>query len=310
MKWLIACLLALCMVAPAMAGEDPFVAIVGNDSNIFNGVAGTDISATDLQFYFSPKELQFFYEQSICGVQTAGETFIAPTPIVQPEICDSNGQVVNFALGQFTFTGEPNAVVRKQNGGTFVWKIRLPKKPNAINLCIQCGVLKPDTFRDKHFEAILDCAAYTGERVGSGFCTRDDVAAGQNPVDVGGLPLITATVSPGQYNAFQTFHLTAYRNPSTYNGVGQPMQDGTGLQILNGSPGTRIMLKSCFDKCINIKLPVTGQQNALGETEQGLELDDLITISMAIPDGYAGNTVDIYCSAISARLKGIGEGCF
>jgi len=51
MKWLIGCLLALVMVSAAFAGEDPYVAIVGNDLNDAN------------LFYLSPKYSQFLYDQ-------------------------------------------------------------------------------------------------------------------------------------------------------------------------------------------------------------------------------------------------------
>jgi hypothetical protein len=48
MKWLLVCLAVFFMVAPAMAGEDPYIAIVGND-NAFT------------PFYFSAKHQQFLF---------------------------------------------------------------------------------------------------------------------------------------------------------------------------------------------------------------------------------------------------------
>ena len=67
------------------------------------------------------------------------------------------------------------------------------------------------------------------------------------------------------------------------------------------------MLKACLDKCINVKIPVTGQINALGQVEEDLEFGDLIIIQMFIP---RTNMVDIYCGAQSAKLTGIGETLF
>ncbi len=297
MKWLIACLLALFMVAPAMAGEDPFVAIVGNDLLDAN------------LWYLSPKHQQFLYDQTNFGVPVSGEVFISQMPVIQPEICDTTGTVIDPINGVFETVGNLNAVVRKQDSGIFIWEIRLPKKPNALNICFQCGVLKPNTFRELGFNAVLECAGYTGERIGTGFCTRNDVNPGQNPIIATALPQILAVALPGPYNSFPAFRLTAYRNPSTYNNIAQPMTNNQALQILSGQgdTGTRIMLKSCFEKCINIKLPVAGQVNAFGETEADLELGDVIGVEMFIP---RTNTVDIYCNAQSMKLVGIGEAPF
>jgi hypothetical protein len=52
---------------------------------------------------------------------------------------------------------------------------------------------------------------------------------------------------------------------------------------------------------------VTGQINALGETENDLEAGDLIYVRMDVP---RQNTVDIYCHAQSVRVAGIGESPF
>ena len=203
MKWLIGCLLALVMVSAAFAGEDPYIAIVGNDSG-YN------------PFYFSQKHQQFLYDQTLFDVpvcfgsfppvttQTrvggAGcEQFRSNTPMNQPEICDTTG-VVN-GVGDFSFYGEPNAVIRKQNAGYFEWWIRLPKKPNGqINIMVQCGILKPNTFAFEEFSAVELCAAETGERIGTGFCTQDQVAENVNPIVNSSLPKITAIAYPGPYS--------------------------------------------------------------------------------------------------------------
>ena len=61
-KYMIACLLALLMVSPVMAGEDPYIAIVGND-----------VAAND--FYNSPKYQQFTYDQTLFGVPVCAGSF-------------------------------------------------------------------------------------------------------------------------------------------------------------------------------------------------------------------------------------------
>jgi hypothetical protein len=211
-------------------------------------------------------------------------------------------------------------VVTKQNAGWFEWWIRLPKKPSGqINICIQCGVLKPNTFTPfTEFGAIEMCAAETGERIGTGFCTNDQQPAGWNPIDERGLPMLEVKAYPGPYNPdlwfTDPFHLTAYKNPGPYvpgylpGFIGNPMPyDGPAFQILDGSWASRILLKACMDKCVVAKIPVTGQYNGKGEVEFDLEAGDMIQVKMAIP---IYNTVDIYCNPQSASLRGIGESPF
>jgi len=313
MKWLIASLLALVMVSAAFAGEDPYIGVVGND-----------VDAND--FYFSAKHQQFLFDQTLFSVpvcfgsfpfvtpqtRVGGlgcEQFRTNQPINQPEICDTTG-VVN-GVGDFTFFGEPNAVIRKQNAGFFEWFIRLPKKPDGeINIVIQCGILKPNTFAFEEFDAVELCAAETGERIGTGFCTRNQVAAGVNPIVNAALPKITAVAFPGPFSlGFAPFNLTAYKNPGTYNlsQNAEGLTNSASLQILDGSVNARILLKACMDKSIVSKIPVTGQRNVLGQLEADLEAGDLIQVRMDIP---INNTVDIYCHSQSAKLAGIGEAPF
>jgi len=339
MKWLIGCLLTLVLVSAAFAGEDPYIGIVGNDIN-FNS------------FYFSQKHQQFLFDQDVFSVpvcdssfppttpqtrvnggdpgQAGCEQFRSNKPINQPEICDVNGVVHDFLKGDFDFFGEPNAVITKQNAGYFEWWIRLPKKPSGeINICIQCGVLKPNTFTPfTGFLAVEECAAETGERVGTGFCTRDAVEPGDNPIKNNALPKLTAIAYPGPFantdingDTWLPFHLTAFKNPSDYRLTtvtgtgGSPsteypvMVNSDSLQLLDGTSDARILLKSCMDKCVVAKIPVTGQVNAatIPETENDLEAGDIIQIRLDIP---VQNTVDIYCHAESAKLQGIGESPF
>lgn len=305
MKWLFAFLAVLLMVAPAMAGEDPYIAVVINDINAN-------------PFYLSPKYEQFLHDQLIGAVPVTGEGFTTNAPLIQPEICDTLGTatIVNQIPGPpFTFRGNFNGKVTAGNQGWYQWSIRLPKKPSGeINLCIQCGVLKPDAFKFWDFSAVLACAAETGERIGDGLCVREEVDPGENPVVSAALPMITATVSPGP-NApvgFTTFNLTAFRNPGTYDpafgtATGAPIANDAATQVLNGSTDARILLKTCMDKCVIVKLPVTGQINALGQIEQDLEAGDLITVRMNVP---RPNTVDIYCHQESLKIMGVGEDIF
>jgi hypothetical protein len=245
------------------------------------------------------------------------------------------GSVIDFAKGDFEYFGNPNAVVTKQNAGWFEWWIRLPKKPSGeINICIQCGVLKPNTFTPfTGFLAVEECAAETGERIGTGFCTQNQVEPPMNPIVNAALPRLTVIAYPGPYaiSDWTPFNLTAYKNPSNYNLTTNIVRGGSptteypaltnsgSLQILDGSNGARILLKSCMDKCVVAKIPVTGQINAAAVefdaisqpisilTEQDLEAGDLIQIRLDIP---VQNTVDIYCNAQSASIRGIGESPF
>jgi hypothetical protein len=303
MKWLIGCMLALFFVVPAFAGEDPYIAVVGND-----------IAANG--FYLSPKYEQFLYDENQLFAPPPApnpERFNAQATLGQPEICDelgvAGGVVGNYAP-PFTDDGNVNYRVDGSDSGWFEWIVRLPKKPTgALNLCIQCGVLKPDTFHFWGYGAINNCAAETGEIQGPGFCTRLEVNAGVNPLNTAALPTIYAearagvnNLQPGGQPNFAPFKLTAYRNPGTYDFAG-PLVNGEATQILDGAAGTRILLKSCMDKCVIVKLPVTGQANNAGQAEYDLELGDLIYVRMNVP---RANTVDIYCHSQSLRVMGIG----
>jgi hypothetical protein len=312
MRWWTAILLVLGIVTTGFAGTDPYIAVVGNDIYA-NG------------YYFSPNHEQFLYDQErffvpacwgsypVVTPQTrvgglGCEQFRCNKPMNQPEICDPNGQVNGPA--EYIFYGDPNAVIRKQNAGYFEWWVRLPKRPSGqINIVIQCGVLKPNAFAFEQFDAVRLCAAETGERIGAGFCTRDSVDPGMNPIINSSLPKLTAIAYPGPYSlGFAPFHLTAYKNPGTYalplDPAGIGLENGTSLQVLDGSANSRVLLKSCMEKSIPTKIPVMDQVNALGELEAGMEAADLIQVRLDIP---INNTVDIYCHSRSVRLQGIGE---
>jgi len=282
------------MVAPALAGEDPYVAIVGND--------WFDAS----HFYFSEKHQQFLYNEDFLFGNTAlrtcypssvtgapatvpqCETFKPKGALNQAEVCDIYGYKAYSCdppLGPgFCTRGLPNAHTPAGNSGTYEWWIRLPKKPSGeINIVIQCGVFKPNAFDVYGFQSAKVCAAETGERVGYGVCARQEVDPGTNPVNELALPKITAIAYPGPFNpGFTPFHLTAFKNPSSYtltfcanpgvpaaggavSAVGDScngLQNSDTAQVLDGSTSARVLLKACMDKVLVLKLPVSGQVNA------------------------------------------------
>ena len=234
------------------------------------------------------------------------EQFRSQKQVNAPEVCDTIGHYKG--TNNFTDRGNKNSVTGAGSAGWYEWYIRLPKTPEGeINLVLQCGVLKPNTFGLLKYDAVSLCAAETGERIGQGFCARQEVDPGMNPLIIGALPKITAVAYPGPYNSFVPFNLTAFRNPgsySPYDSATGNLVNGAAGQVLDGSTSTRIVLKSCMDKTIVVKLPVTGQVNAALDVETDLEEGDIIYIRMDIP---RANTVDIYCHEQSAKVMGIGE---
>ena len=333
MKWLCALLAVLFMVAPAMAGEDPYIAIVGTDcvpgAPTYFGICAVPAGAPDGTidgilnfadpFYFSPKHRQFMYNEhadpffipvtfgtfppvnQYTRVGGAGqEQFRSQTFNSAVEVCDAT----------VAARGLKSAKTPAGNAGFYEWYIRFPKKPDGeINIVVECGVLKPNAWAFWGNRSIELCAAETGERIGDGNCVRQEVDPGVSPVIATALPKITAIVYPGPYNvAFSPFHLTAFKNPGTYtltfDAVTGAISNSAASQVLDGSTNARILLKACMDKTVINKLPVTGQINALGETENDLEAGDLVYVRMDIP---RQNTVDVYCHAQSVSIAGIGE---
>jgi len=220
MRWLVALVLALVMVTPAFAGEAPYFATV---THVGPFPDPPDISAN--YWYISPKHQQFLLNEvgflgtdamcwPISGTTQQCEQFKSLTPQNQPEVCFYDPEATDRSEpgnGKF-----PNAVVRAGNAGKFEWYVRLPRKPSGeINLVLECGVLKPNSFSFWKYRSIEMCAAETGERVGPN-CTRTEVAPGTNPLITRALPTITAVAYPGPYNhPFTPFNLTAFRNPGS-----------------------------------------------------------------------------------------------
>jgi hypothetical protein len=242
------------------------------------------------------------------------EQFRSQTPVNQPEVCDINGYTegVNY----FSDYGQANSVTIKGYSGWYEWYVRLPETPSGeIDLVLQCGVLHPNAFAFLDYDAVSLCAGETGEKLGTGFCTRAEIKKGQNPIDKRALPMITAIAYPGPYSVdsngdplWAPFNLTAFRNPGTYNPfVGRAMINGDAAQVLDGSESTRLVLKSCMDETIVVKLPATGQLNGNRQVENELVAGDLIFVRMDIPES---NTVDIYCHEQSLKVMGIGGSPF
>jgi hypothetical protein len=320
---LLTILVALILVVPAFAGQQPYKAAVCEDQT------------ASLAWHLGPKVYQFThadtcyydtpYQFLVCDPNKVSfpecrpygtcylctslckEYFDSKTGATEPELCcvknnfDETGSTeTNGLVCPDIDPANKTALTTKGNSGWYEWVIALPKKPEGeINLEIQCAVLKPNE------TDILNCAAETGELVDTS-CTR----LPGTYLKQAALPTITASAYPGGQNNFTPFHLTAYKNPSDYKisrqGPGGQfpgaLSNSASLQILCG--GTRIALKACLEKTILIKWPKEGEINSLGEVEANLEAGDIIKVKMFIP---IFNTVDIYCGMYSVTIGGIGE---
>jgi hypothetical protein len=310
---IIATVFAIFIATSVLAGEEPFKAVVYEDSEI-------------PPFYISSKLAQFTYPETfyyghcyyyfcnpvgpvdpkvcvplggncfICSSKCQ-ERFSSKTAPISPEVCCGKETRECPDVG--------NSRITKGNSGWYEWIIGLPKKPEGeINIEIECGILKPNARELFGQDAINLCAAETGEIIGYGLCER--MPGSYLKPDA--LPKITAMAYPGSQNDFGPFNLTAYRNPGNHSLTKKPDGRLSGnskpLQILDGNPGASIALKSCIEESIMVVLPKPGRVNALGQTEANLEAGDLIKVRMDVP---LANTVDIYCSQYSVKIGGIGE---
>src|SRR4030043_729595 len=314
---LLTILLAMVFVVPAFAGEEPYKAAVWNDNAIPS-------------FHISPKIHQFthdntaYYEgctdvlfppdpriNSDCVI--FGGAFLCPSHcsesfkyqasgVDQPEVC-----CTDFTKNELQQCPDNNwwgqtALISAGNAGGYEWTIAVPKKPEGeLNLEMQCGVLKPNSWAFFEYDSINVCAAVTGEPVGPN-CTRVTGA----PLITSGLPRLEVIAHPGCNNDFTPFHMTAYKNPGQYavSSANGHLTNSNSLQVLDGTVGSRIALQACLEKTILVKWPKAGQVNVLGEAEAALEAGDLIKVRMKVP---AGNTVDLYCGKYSVTIGGIGE---
>jgi hypothetical protein len=299
---LLTILVAMTLVVPAFAGQEPYKAAVCEDQTaslawhlgpkVFQFThADTCYYDTPYQFLVcDPNQVSFPectpYGTCYLCTSLCKEYFDSKTGLTEPELC-------NLA----PTTNDQTALTPKGNAGWYEWVIALPKKPEGeINLEIQCAVLKPDE------TDLLNCAAETGELVDSS-CTRKPGTY----LKQAALPKITAIAYPGGQNEFVPFYLTAYKNPSDYKitrgGTGA-LTNSTSLQLLAGGTGARIALKACLEKTVLIKWPVEGEINSQGQIEANLEAGDLIYVRMDISKD---NTVDVYCGPDSLTIGGIGE---
>ena len=265
----------------AFAGE-PYKAFVDEDA---------DVPA----FYISEKQAQFLFSNTAFSNEVFGSQHIP----LAPEVCCTEETVLAGAC-----PSAPNSLTTSGTSGWYVWRIQLPEEPvGELNIEIECGVLKPDSFTFWGYESIEHCAGETGETVDPG-CTRRP----QTYLRASALPTIEAVAYPGCQNDFTPFHLISYKNPSTYQGSRDPVyhnikNSGAG-QVLDGSTNSRIALEACMEKALFAKLPMDGEINALGEYETALRAGDIIEIRMEVP---TANTVDIYCSRYSVKIGGIGN---
>jgi hypothetical protein len=302
-------LVAITLVVPAFAGQEPYKAAVCEDrtAETLWHVGNKVWQFTHLDTCYYDNELYTLCPvpgqiiPSACvpnGVcfdcpSKCKETFKSKTGVTEPELC-----LVNQVPDTVPDTQSLTSLTSKGNGGWYEWVIALPKKPEGeINLEIQCAVLKPDETN------IENCAAETGEIVDNS-CTR----VPGTYLKQAALPTLTAIAYPGGQNDFTPFHLTAYKNPSDYkisrNASSGSLSNSGSLQLLAGGVGARIALKACMEKTVLIKWPVEGEINAQGQIEANLEAGDLIKVRIFIP---TANTVDVYCGQYSLTIGGIGE---
>lgn len=241
-----------------------YIATVGDDSSF------------DL-FSVSEKEAQWLQ----ANTKYACENFKSSKPVNKPDFC----------LGSL-----PQSRIGMGGGGFFSWDIVLPVKPTSdLTIKVQCAVLLPNETN------INNCSGETGQVVGPG-CSR-----GVKNLNYWALPTIEAKAYPGPFaeTGFKMpFHLTAMRNPGVHGYWGYHNSDNKPHQVLDGSKGSRISLKACFQKAIFVSIPANGRFNTRGQTEWKLNEGDLIRVIMTVP---LSNTVDIYCSKASVTAEGIGE---
>jgi hypothetical protein len=305
---------ALLVAVSAFAGQEPVVAVVLDDKALST-------------FYVSEKLYQFTHPNTDSAYTNSAfnpEAFRSSAPINKAEVCLSPA-----ADPPPTGSVNTNALIPHGNAGWYEWDIVLPKKPQGmINIVIQCGVLKDEAYAFFGQRAIDLCAGETGERIGQGFCTRQNVPASVNPVVPAWLPLLTVNAAPGPYATpgfdinqigprsgggrlavgpqgllfgpgDDWFPLIAYRTPGPYEGAGGV------ASVLTGTATSRVLLKACQSEAVIAKFPVTGfQAPIVGRPEWDLEAGDRIHVRLFIPNGHS---MDIYCHRHSVRVQYNGD---
>jgi hypothetical protein len=341
---LLAILLAMVFVVPAFAGEEPYKASVWEDNyipNFYISPKEKQFTHCDTDYYDGCTEARaiddprgidpsscepwgtgylcksacqeaFKYQASATVDQEVCCTDCTVNPD-QPKCRDNEGLTAIPVTIQCPDTEKwweeygGNALITATNKGWYQWVIGLPKKPEGeLNLEIECGVLKPNSWETQYpvlgYDVINLCAGVTGEPIGSGICTR---VAGA-PLNEKALPRLEIIAYPGcnHPKGFAPFHLTAYKNPGDYKIPGSKLNNNRSLQVLNGSSNSRIALKGCMEKTVIMKWPQAGTTNNMGEPEANLEAGDLIVVRLSL---LKDNTVDVYCNKYSAKIGGIGE---
>jgi hypothetical protein len=285
----VAMTVAMGAASTAWAGQEPYVGVVGVDDQMNT-------------YYLEQKLWRWLHPEQTAGDEAWGgssnlsnneEVCIPPGPYPQTDV----------ALA-------PNKALPVLNAGYYYWRINLPKKPRGnINIQIQCGVLKPNSYSVLGMPNAIDtCAGETGEQT-SALCEREFIEPNTNVIHQNYLPTVTATAYNHLNNA--TFNLTAYRVPSAFsniyelaNGQKVGLRNSKNLQVLDGTKATRIVLKACQPENVFVKMPIAGQVNGNGQTEQDLEAGDEITLRLDFPRGH---TMDVYCNQYSVKLMGLGD---
>jgi hypothetical protein len=245
--------------------------------------------------------------------------------IEHPEVClapsgveGASGPVDKETGQQILWEGELKRPMWLPHGnaGWYKWRINLPKKPRGnINIVVQCGLLKPNTYAQFGEDTIDTCAGETGEiLLAGGLCARADDKPGKRVLKDNLLPTVEAVAYPDPTNGLP-FHLTAFKTPSGYgmrfvDHDGDPNtpkaigDESFGHTILDGGNKARIALKACQPESIFTKIPVEGQVNQLGEVETALEPGDEIEVRLNFPNGHI---MDAYCGKYSVKVMGLGE---
>lgn len=298
--------LALCAVAAAavmaatgLRAEEPYVASVGADDGI-------------KKFYIAPQLYQFTHQTAATD---GAESFSFGRGVSEaPEVCN-----LDFDGGSLNVENEVNSnwMITRGSESHFQWVIRLPKKPAGnLTVALQCGVLKPNSvfLFDR---AVSYCAGEEGEFADVNCTRRLDEPGISGVAPNRYLPkLAVSAIAEGtDPNAppagLVPFNLTSYRNPGdhafTLASPDGGLVDSRSMQVLNGSAGSSIIMKACMAKTIVLKMPVTGQLNAAGQTEFDLEAGDLISVRLDLPRGH---TMDVFCNRDSVKVMGIGAPSF
>jgi hypothetical protein len=323
--------LAIGAASTTWAGQEIYVGVVGEDDQMNT-------------YYLEPKLWAWLHSETTSQEQWAwdgvepfdleleddlrtpndggefdpAELFETSSNIIDhPPVCITPQEVTNGTPGpaapannSLTWDGELERTMWLQhdNAGEYKWRINLPKKPRGnINIVVQCGLLKPNSYSSLEPNVIQRCAGETGERLGLGECTRASDQIGAQVIWKDVLPTVEAIAFPDPTRG-EPFHLTAYKTPSNYATVykaDQSLMNIQGSQVsLAGTKSSRIVLKACQPETMLVKIPVQGQINGLGEEETALEAGEEIEVTLRFPTDHP---MDVYCDKYSVKIMGLGN---